>query len=116
MPGEKTIEFAKEYGDRNAWRGKHRNQLLNLSELEILLTYNAEERGFLNYYALADNLTQEARKVLWLTTSSFFRTLAGKRQNTLKQVANSLKNGPERNDITLNIEEKPTHKYYFHSS
>jgi len=116
MPRDKTIDFAKEYGDTNAWRGKHRNQLLNLSELEILLTYNAEVRGFLNYYALADNLTQEARKVLWLTTSSFFRTLAGKRQSTLKQVAKSLKRGPGRYVMTLNMEGKPTKEYELFSS
>ena len=116
MPRDKTIDFAKEYGDTNTWRGKHRNQLLNLSELEILLIYNAEVRGFLNYYALADNLTQEARKVLWLTTSSFFRTLAGKRQSTLKQVAKSLKRGPGRYVITLTVEGKPTKEYELFSS
>ncbi len=116
MPRDKTIDFAKEYGDTNTWRGKHRNQLLNLSELEILLTYNAEVRGFLNYYALADNLTREARKVLWLTRSSFFRTVAGKRQSTLKQVAKSLKKGPGRYVITLNVEGKPTKEYELFSS
>ena len=116
MPRDKTIAFAKEYGDTNTWRGKQRNDLLNLSELEILLTYNAEVRGFLNYYALADNLTQEARKVLWLTTSSFLRTLAGKRQSTLSQVAKSLKRGPGRYAITLNVEGKPTKGYELFSS
>jgi len=116
MPRDKTIAFAKEYGDTTTWRGKHRNDLLNLSEVEILLTYNAEVRGFLNYYALADNLTQEARKVLWLTTSSFFRTLAGKRQSTLKRVAKSLKRGPGRYVITLSVEGKPTKEYELFSS
>ncbi len=111
MPRDKTIAFAKEYGDTNKWRGEHRSSLLNLSEVEILLTYNAEVRGFLNYYALADNLTQEARKVLWLTTSSFFRTLAGKRQSTLLRVAKSLKRGPGRYVITLEMEGKPTKEY-----
>ena len=116
MPRDKTIAFAKEYGDTDSWRGKHRNRLLNLSELEILLTYNAEVRGFLNYYALADNLTQEASKVLWLTTSSFFRTLARKRQSTLKQVAKSLKRGPNRYAITLQREGKPPKDYELFSS
>ncbi len=116
MPRDKTITFAKEYGDTNSWRGKHRNHLLNLSELEILLIYNAEVQGFLNYYALADNLTQEASKVLWLTTSSFFRTLARKRQSRLKQVAKSLKRGPNRYTITVQREGKPPKDYELFSS
>lgn len=96
MPRDKTIAFAKTFGETNTWRGATRTQLLNLSELEILLMYNAEIRGFLGYYALADNLTQEASKVLWLTTTSFFCTLAAKRRSRLKAVAKSLKKGPNR--------------------
>jgi hypothetical protein len=91
IPRDKTLAFAKKYGISNKWQGKHRVQLLNLSELEILMIYNAEIRGFLGYYALADNLTDVAGKVLWLTTTSFFRTLANKRKSTLNKVAKSLK-------------------------
>src|SRR5438270_3942394 len=76
MPQDKIAGFAKKYGDISNWHGKHRNDLLNLSEVEILLIYNAEVRGFLGYYALADNLTTEAHRILWLTTGSFCRTIA----------------------------------------
>ncbi len=116
MPRDKTIAFAKEYGDTSKWQGKHRNSLLRLSELEILMTYNAEVRGFLRYYALADNLLDGADKVLWLTTSSFFRTLAGKRQSTLKKVASSLKQGPGRYVLTLKEEGKTAKEYALVSS
>ena len=64
MPPDKTIAFAREYGNPNTWHGKPRSKLLNLSELEILLTYNAEVRGFLGYYSLADNLKDGAGGVL----------------------------------------------------
>jgi hypothetical protein len=101
MPRDKTIAFAKEYGDTTIWYGLQRNHMLNLSELEILLTYNAEVRGFLGYYTLADNLKREARKVLWHTNSSFFRTLAAKRKCTLKEVTHSMKRGPGRYALTL---------------
>ena len=111
MPRDKTIAFAKEYGDTSNWKGKHRNSLLRLSELEILLTYNAEVRGFLGYYALADNLMDAADKVLWLTTASFLRTLAGKRQSSVKKVAQSLKRGPRRYALTLKEEGKPEKEY-----
>ena len=117
MPRDKTIAFAKEYGDTTNWRGTHRTHLLGLSELEILLTYNGEVRGFLGYYALADNLTREASKVFKLTNSSFFRTLAAKRHSTLRKVAKSLKRGPGRYVITLKGEgRKPTRDYELVSS
>ncbi len=111
MPQDKIAGFAKKYGDISNWHGKHRNDLLNLSELEILLIYNAEVRGFLGYYALADNLTKEAHRILWLTTGSFFRTLAAKRQSTVKKVAKSLKRGPGRFAMTIKPDGKPERAY-----
>jgi hypothetical protein len=116
MPRDKTIAFAKEYGDTSNWHGQHRNRLLRLSELEILMIYNAEVRGFLGYYALADNLVDVADKVLWLTTSSFFRTLAGKRRSSVKKIAKSLKRGPGRYGLTLQKEGKPPREYEWVSS
>jgi AI2M/AI1M-like HNH endonuclease/type II intron maturase len=80
------------------------------------MMYNAEIRGLLGYYALADNLVEVADKVLWLTTSSFFRTLAGKRQSSVKKVAKSLKRGPGRYIMTLQKEGKPTKEYELVSS
>jgi hypothetical protein len=96
MPADKTIKFAQEYGETNTWQGKHRSKLLNLSELESLMTYNAEVRGFLGYYALADNLKDAAGRVLWITQTSFFHTVAAKRQCSIKKVIKSLKKGPSR--------------------
>jgi group II intron reverse transcriptase/maturase len=96
MPRDKCEAFAKEYGQRQGWQGRERIHLLHLSELEILMIYNAEIRGFLGYYALADNLTLVASSILWLTTTSFLKTLAAKRRSTLRKVARSLKRGPNR--------------------
>jgi group II intron reverse transcriptase/maturase len=111
MPADKTIKFAQEYGDTNTWRGKHRSRLLNLSELEILMTYNAEVRGFLEYYSLADNLKDAAGRVLWITQNSFFRTLAAKRQCSIKKVIKTLKKGPNRYVISVEKEGKGTKEY-----
>lgn len=96
IPYDKTVEFCKEYGDVMGWRAKQRGKLLNLSELEILMTYNSETRGFLNYYILADNFSDVGNKVLWLTSSSFFHTLAGKRKSSIKKISHKLKRGPNR--------------------
>lgn len=100
-PIDKTVAFANRYGETNNWRGKGQSDLLNLSELEILMTYNTEVRGFLSYYSLADNLSDMARRVMWLTSTSFFRTLANKRKSTLKKVTTSLKKGPNRYVVPL---------------
>ena len=70
--------------------------MFHLSELETLMIYNAEIRGFLGYYAMADNLTSVASSILWLTTTSFLKTIAGKRRSTVRKVARSLKRGPNR--------------------
>jgi group II intron reverse transcriptase/maturase len=101
MPPDKTTAFAREYGNPNNWQGKHRNKLLRLSELEILMTYNAEVRGFLGYYSLADNLKDGAGGVLWITATSFFCTLANKRKSSIKKVIKSLKKGPSRYVMSL---------------
>jgi hypothetical protein len=75
------------------------------------MTYNAEVRGFLGYYSLADNLTDAAGGVLWITMTSFFCTVAGKRQCSIKQVTKSLKTGPNRYVICLEKEGKGTKEY-----
>jgi len=111
MPADKTIKFAQEYGETNTWQGKHRSKLLNLSELEILMTYNAEVRGFLDYYSLADNLKDAAGRVLWITQKSFFRTLAAKRKSSVKKVVKSLKKGPNRFVISVDRGGKGIKEY-----
>ncbi len=116
LPHDKSVSFAKGYGNPQNWHGTHRKPLLRLSELEILMTYNAEIRGFLGYYALADNLKLVAGKILWLTTSSFLRTVANKRQSSLKKVARNLKRGPGRYVIPLSKDGKPVKEYELVSS
>jgi hypothetical protein len=67
IPQDKCDAFAQTYGQRQGWQGRERIHLAHLSELEILMVYNAEIRGFLGYYALADNLTSVSSSILWLT-------------------------------------------------
>jgi RNA-directed DNA polymerase len=81
LPNDKCAAFVKKYGRIQGWHGQSRSRLLHLSELEIMMTYNAEIRGFMNFYAMADNLTSVGANILWLTTSSFVRTVADKRRS-----------------------------------
>lgn len=99
IPRDKVQQFARTYGTAEKWQAKTRPQLLRQSELEILLAYNAETRGFLNYYALADNLSYIAANLLWLTTNSFLKTLANKRRCSVNKVVKSLKTAANTFDL-----------------
>ena len=116
IPRDKCEKFARTYGNTQNWHGESRGNLTYLSELEILMMYNAEIRGFLGYYALADNLTFVGSKILWLTTSSFMRTLADKRRSTVKKVAKSLKRGPNHYAVTLVKRDGTVREYRLVSS
>lgn len=67
--------------------------LLHLSEYEIVQTYNAEIRGFVNYYSLAP--AARLFLVQWAGFNSLTHTLAGKFKKTCKQVRSSMKRGDD---------------------
>jgi group II intron reverse transcriptase/maturase len=116
IPQDKCYAFARKYGTPSQWYGQPRPALLNLSELEILMIYNAEIRGFLGYYSLADNLTSTAASVLWLTSGSFYRTLASKRKSTLYQVEKSMKRAPGRYTIKAQTKKGESREYELDTS
>ena len=116
IPYDKTQAFGTTYGNVQKWHGHSRGSLTYMSELEILMTYNAEIRGFLGYYALADNLTDVASNVLWLTTGSFMRTLADKYRSSVRQEASRLKRGPNQYVVTHLKEDGTTQEYALVSS
>jgi group II intron reverse transcriptase/maturase len=116
MPRDKWRAFCKQYGNPKDWQGESRTKLYNLSELEILMTYNTEIRGYLEYYALANNLTSIASSILWMTTTSFLKTLADKRKSTLKKVARSLKQSANRYAMTLEKRNSTLREYVLISS
>jgi len=116
IPRDKCEAFARTYGNVQDWRGHSRGNLTYQSELEILLLYNAEIRGFLGYYALADNLTEVASKILWLTTGSFMRTLADKHRSSVSLVAKRLKRGSNHYAVTLTKDDGTIREYALLSS
>lgn len=116
IPYVKCQAFGTTYGNAQNWRGQSRGNLTHLSELELLMIYNAEVRGFLGYYALADNLTDVASKVLWLTTGSFLRTLADKYRSSVRQKASRLKRGPNHYVVTHVKEDGTIREYALVSS
>lgn len=86
----KAFAISNGYGNLDNLKITHRSKLINNSELEILYTFNAELRGFSNYYKIANNY-HHLSKLFYIAEGSFLKTLANKRQSTVAKVANSLR-------------------------
>ncbi len=111
IPESKLVAYCLKYGDTVKWDGTHRRNLINLSELEILMTFNSELRGFANFYQLADNYHIQIRKLFWIAQTSFFRTLAAKRKSTLSKVARSMKIAPGNFQLKVKLANGETRRY-----
>lgn len=57
------------------WIPKHRSELINNDDLEILDSYNAEIRGFYNYYSIANNAS-ELNTFHYIMQYSMYKTFA----------------------------------------
>ena len=79
-----------------------RPELLNLSDFEIVSTFNAEMRGFANYYKLAG--TKENLYIIeWAGIQSLFKTLGNKYKCKTSALRKKMKRG---NEIYLRYEWK----------
>jgi len=67
--------------------------LINLSDVEIILQFNAELRGMAQYYALAHTYNGKIGRLVFLARMSFLKTLAGKHRTTYAQIAEMLDRG-----------------------
>jgi group II intron reverse transcriptase/maturase len=95
VPRERVIRFvnAKGWGDYEAFRPRGRPALHFASEVEIVLAYNAEWRGFANYYALADNVKRKLNKGGYFALLSCVKTIAGKHRTSARKIFATLRRG-----------------------
>lgn len=93
IPSEKMFQYASKngYGDMAIFRPKSRTALLRRSDVEILMTYNAEMRGLANYYSLAQGYKTALQRVIGLAQWSFFATLSHKHKSSIGKVARKMK-------------------------
>lgn len=93
IPSEKMFQYASKngYGDMAIFRPKSRPALLRRSDVEILMTYNAEMRGLANYYSLAQGYKTALQRVIGLAQWSFFATLSHKHKSSIGKVARKMK-------------------------
>lgn len=69
-------------------RGKpwHRGELQNLDDYDIVRIYGAEYRGVVNYYLLAQNVSQLGM-LCWNAQTSMLKTLAAKHRSTVRKMS-----------------------------
>jgi RNA-directed DNA polymerase len=93
IPSEKILQYAskKSYGDMNKFKPTSRHELLQRSDLEILLTYNSEMRGIANYYSLATGYKIRLNKLIGLSQMSLFATLAHKHHSSIAKIARKMR-------------------------
>lgn len=97
VPRERVLRFVqdKKWGRFDACKPTHRPALLYASDVEIAAAYNAELRGFANYYALAHDVKRKLNKAEYLAFGSFLRTLANKHKSTTTRIARRLRKGQD---------------------
>ena len=93
IPGHKINDFMRKHGYVRNGKASHRPQWLWRSDAEIVLGYNAEMRGFANYYGLVHNAPRVLRKVYWVWKTSLLKTLAAKYRTSVNKVVKRLRQG-----------------------
>ena len=95
MPKAKVDNFAQKFGTLDPMFSKHVPQRINDDDLEILLGFNQEFRGFAQYYAIADDVKVKLNKLQWLAESSLLKTFANKYKTTVNHIVERYKRKEE---------------------
>ncbi len=88
-PKEKAWEFCRKKDYLKGNQPAARPYLLNLSDYEIISIYNAEMRGFANYYVMAP--TRSLSIMAWAGLKSLFMTLASKHKTSSASLFRKMK-------------------------
>lgn len=97
VPEIKVMQFCQKYG-YGIWNTRehcHRPELLRRSDMEIIMTYNAELMGITNYYCLADDVKRKLGKLQYIANYSLLKTLANKHKTKKSEILKRLKQGKE---------------------
>ena len=77
-------DVAQEWLNRHQEDGKpkHRAELMNNSDYEIVTCYNSEFQGLVNYYSLAVDVSKRRKPVKYVYMQSLVKTLANRHKKT----------------------------------
>ncbi len=97
---------------KEIWKPWHRNKLKNQDDLEILESYNAQIRGFYNYYRIANN-SSILNSFYYIMKYSMLKTFAGKYNNTKSEIIKKYRVGKDFGVTYTNAKgEKITRLFY----
>ena len=93
IPSGKLQKFCsnKGYGDYATMKAAHRRELTQQSDAEIIIAFNGELRGLVNYYALAFNVKTHMSKLYYIWKRSLLKTLANKHKTSTNKFIKRLK-------------------------
>lgn len=89
----------------------HRKPLINLTDLEIITAYNAEVRGFCNYYSLASSF-HKVNYFNYLMEYSCLKTLTNKHRSKISIIRNKFKDGTGAWDIPYETKKGMQRRYF----
>lgn len=97
VPRDRVVGFVngRGWGDYDAFRPRQRPALTLSSDVEIVLAFNAEWRGFANYYALADDVKRKLNKGGYFALMSCLKTIAAKHRSSVPKVAARMRVGTD---------------------
>jgi hypothetical protein len=97
VPRDRVVRFVngRGWGDYDAFRPRQRPALTLSSDVEIVLAFNAEWRGFANYYALADDVKRKLNKGGYFALMSCLKTIAAKHRSSVPRVAARMRSGTD---------------------
>lgn len=75
----------KQYERTEKWKPVRRTRLMDNDDLEILDTYNAEIRGFHNYYSIAHN-SSALHSFRYIMEYSMYKTFANKYRTSVRKI------------------------------
>jgi group II intron reverse transcriptase/maturase len=78
---------------KEVWKPKTRSYMIGMKPEDILAQYNAEIRGFYNYYSIANNISYLGNSFGFNMEYSMFKTIAQKQNSTLAQTIKKLRRG-----------------------
>jgi hypothetical protein len=95
VPRDRVTAFCRRngYGNLEQRRADVRPQFLSSSDAEIIVAYNAEFRGFANYYALANGVKRSLSLLELIVTSSLFKTIANRHRTSVRKTSRQLRTG-----------------------
>jgi group II intron reverse transcriptase/maturase len=97
VPRDRVVRFVngKRWGDYDRFQSRQRPAFTLASDVEIVLAYNAEFRGFANYYALADDVKRKLNKAGYIALMSCVKTIAAKHRTSARAIFRKLRQGQD---------------------